>query len=112
MFRSFQQTLDAIGSGSISVRPSDVAVEWDIYQISIQTQATNYPTTCDILWNNFFLCTSFQGWKDCATGPPDIVVGPSDFLLVNFSGGKPNDVASIGVWYNENPTGQTYSTAH
>src|SRR5215469_18731056 len=99
-------------TATIGIHPSETNIEWDIYQISVLVLPIWSNTTVDITYNGFFLCSSFQGWKDCATGPPDVVVGPSDFLLVNFSGGKPNDVASIGVWYNENPTGQTYSTAH
>jgi len=111
-FRVFQMKLDANGHAAQRVRPNDVAVEWDIYQISVLTAQTNYPVTVDLMYNGFFLAGSFQGWKDCATGPPDVVVQPSDIFEVIFNGGAPNDTATVGVWFNENPTGTTYSTAH
>ena len=102
-------------SATIGIHPSDTNVEWDIYQLSVKVDPVWSNTTVDVNYNGFFLCGSFQGWKDCATGPPDIVVQPSDMLSVVFSGltGAPtNTQLTVAIWYNENATGTTYSTAH
>jgi len=112
MFRSFAVTLDTNGNGNIDLSPYIESVEWDIYQISVQTGQVVHGCTCQIQHNRFFLCGSAQGSLDCAIGPPDIVVMPSDLLTIMWSDGKPGDQAMAGVWYNENPTGTTYSSSH
>ena len=104
--------LDASGNGTITIRPTDVAVEWDIYQISTLTGNQKNNCDVDVLYNGFYLCNSYQGQKDTAVGPPDVVLQPSDFLMINFIGGSAGDFANVGIWFNENPTGTTISTAH
>lgn len=112
MFRTYQDKVANNGTCTITVRPEVAAVEWDIYQISVQTGLTTYASTCDILYNGFFLCGTYQGYKDTAVGPPDVVLQPNDRLMIQFSGASPGDTATVGIWYNENPTNSTYSTAH
>ena len=112
MFRTFQVMLDNAGNGSVDLSPYIESMEWDIYQLSIQTGKATAACTCEVRHNGFFLCNSLQGWKDTAVGPPDIVVQPGDMLSVNWINGAAKDEATVGVWYNENPTGTTYSTAH
>jgi hypothetical protein len=94
------------------VSPANPNNEWDIYQISVSTKTFTPTCLAEVLHNNFFLCGSPQGSLDTATGPPDIVVRASDFLEIAWTNGTANDLATVGVWYNENPTGQTTSTAH
>ena len=118
MFRAFQTRLntpDAVGGtygGSVVVEPPSSAWEWDIYQIAIQTKTFSPTCQVEVLHNNFFLCGSPSGSLDTATGPPDVVVRPSDFLAVVWTGGVHNDLATVGIWYNENQTGTTISLAH
>lgn len=112
MFRAYQVKLDANGSGTITVSPYVESVEWDIYQISVQTQQQNDSCNVTINWNGYFLCGSNQGYRDNATGPPDIVVRASDILTIAWTLGNPGDQAQAGVWFNENPAGTTYSSSH
>ena len=112
MFRTFQTILDTTGYGEIDLSPYIESMEWDIYQLSIHTGKTTSACTCEIKHNGFFLCNSLQGWKDTAVGPPDIVVTPGDTLSICWYDGASKDQATVGIWYNENPTGTTYSTAH
>jgi hypothetical protein len=104
--------LDSGGSGVVTIGPNQTAMEWDIYQISLRT--TNFVSTCwaVIEVNGFFLCSTPQGSLDTATGPPDTVLQPGDEMTVLFVSAHPNDLASVGIWYNENPVGTTMSTAH
>jgi len=111
VFRVFQGKL-VNGTVALRARPNDVAVEWDIYQISTTLDNMNHSVYVDLMYNGFFLANSFQGQKDCATGPPDVVVQPSDIFEIVFYNGVSGDLATAGIWYNENPTGTTYSTAH
>ena len=112
MFRSFQsQPFDATGSGFISLSPYVESMEWDVYQVSVQTQSST-TSYCEMRHNGFFLCATTQGAKDSADGPPDVIVLPSDMLTLIWSHGAPGDIGTAGVWYNENPKGTTYSTAH
>jgi hypothetical protein len=112
MFRAFQTTLNASGNGQIDISPYIESVEWDIYTVAIQTQIQNPSCIAEIHQNGFFLCASSQGSKDTATGPPDAVILPNDILSILWFNGTANDVATAGVWYNENPKGTTTSSAH
>lgn len=112
MFRTFQTKLDTSGNGSVDVSPFIANKEWDIYQISVQTDTFIASCVCELLHNGFFLCVSPQGAMDTATGPPDIVVGPGDILTAKWFNGHPNDLATVGFWYNENDTGTTISFTH
>lgn len=112
MFRSFETTFNANGLASIDLSPYIESVEWDIYQISVQTGIVTGGCSASILHNNFFLCGTTFGSKDSAAGPPDCVVQPKDTFTIQWAGGSPGDQAILGVWYNENPTGTTISTAH
>lgn len=87
-------------------------MEWDIYQLS--TKTNTFLTSCqvEIQKNGYFLCASPQGALDTATGPPDIVLQPTDILEAIFIHGAPNDTATISLWYNENQVNTTYSTSH
>lgn len=100
------------GFQAVRITPQIRSVEWDIYQISVQTTSQNDACTVEIHWNNYFLCGSNQGFKDCATGPPDVIVGADDTLLILWSNVNLGDVCQASIWYNENPAGTTYSTAH
>lgn len=112
MFRSFQTRLDASGNGFVSLSPYVESIEWDIYQVSIQTATAIATCTAEIRHNGFFLCSTAQGSKDSATGPPDCVVQASDMFSIYWFNGQPNDQATVGIWFNENPAGTTYSSAH
>lgn len=100
------------GTAKIDLSPYIESVEWDIYQISVQTTTMVANCRCQVLHNNFFLCGSVQGSKDAADGPPDCVVLPKDTFSVQWIGGNPGDQATLGIWYNENPVGATYSASH
>ena len=112
MFRTFQTQLDQSGSGSIHISPYIESVEWDIYQISVQTSTLVTACQCHLHHNGYFLCHSIQGSRDTAVGPPDVVVKPADMFAIYWLNGAPNDQATVGIWYNENPQGTTSSTAH
>jgi len=112
MFRAFQTILDASGSGTIDLSPYIESVEWDIYQISVQTQSMVASCGVEVRHNGFYLCASTHGSKDSASGPPDCVVEPKDTFTIRWFNGKPGDQANLAVWYNENQVGTTYSTAH
>lgn len=112
MFRTFQIYLDSNGNGQVDVSPFIANKEWDIYQISVQTAIFKQSCICQIQHNRFFLCVSPQGSMDTATGPPDIVVGPGDILTVIWFAGQSKDLATVGLWYNENDVGTTVSFTH
>lgn len=113
MFRAFQATASAAGGiVTIDLSPFIESVEWDIYQISVQTQVQNDSCTCEIHHNGYFLCGTNQGFKDSATGPPDLVALPSDTVTIMWNNVNPHDQCQAGVWYNENPQGTTISLAH
>lgn len=112
MFRSFQTMLDNTGNGTVGISPYIESMEWDVYQITVQTGRFISGCTAEIRHNGFYLCMTSQGCKDSATGPPDVVVGPTDMLNIVFTGGIAGDTATVGIWYNENPKGTTMSTAH
>ena len=108
MFRAFQVKLDSQGAGNVRVGPPNVNNEWDIYQISLNCSGPPMAKcTATLFHNGFFLCASPQGWSDTATGPPNTLVRPGDALTVSWVGGSPGDIATAGVWYNENPVGST-----
>ena len=112
MFRAFQATAGTSGYAQVDLSPYIESVEWDIYQMTIQTAKVTAATQCEVKHNGFLLCYTLQGWRDTAVGPPDIVVRPGDTLSVCWSNMNPMDIATVGVWYNEVPQGTTYSTAH
>lgn len=117
MFRAYQMNFTTrlsptATTGSIFITPEIDSMEWDIYQISVQTQQQNDACQALIFLNGFFLCGTNQGYLDCATGPPDVVVGGKDKLQIEWIGTNPGDIVQCGIWYNENPTGTTYSSAH
>jgi hypothetical protein len=112
MFRSYQTHIDINGTGRIDISPMVEAVEWDVYQISVQTGTQAATCTAQISHNEFFLCATNYGFRDSAHGPPDVVVLPADMLTVTWAGGTYQDTATVGIWYNQVPTGTTYSTAH
>jgi hypothetical protein len=104
--------LDSTGGGAVNVGPSITNMEWDIYQISVTTTRIVASCQAQILHNGFFLCATPVGSRDTATGPPDIVVRPGDDLTVQWIDGAVGDLATVGVWYNENPVGTTVSMSH
>lgn len=112
MFRAFQMKLNNNGYGQVHVHPENTAMEWDIYQITNLLGQYSSSAIVEIQHNSFFLCGSPNGWRDTATGPPDIVLQPGDDLVVTFAYANANDLATVGIWYNENPVGTTTSTAH
>lgn len=113
MFRARQMKLDSTaGSGTITITPEIDTVEWDIYQISVQTGQQNDACQVQIAINGFFLCGTNQGFLDCATGPPDAVITGKDKLTITWFNANLGDTLQCGFWYNENPTGTTYSSAH
>lgn len=112
MFRTFQTRVDEHGNAIVHVQTLTTAMEWDIYQISVKTQVFWVFTQSEIQINGFFVCGSPQGSLDTATGPPDIVLTPGDDLTVAWINASPGDIATVGIWYNENPVGTTYSTSH
>lgn len=107
MFRAFQTTLDSNGAGYVRVGPGMTNVEWNVRQVSVRC-AQAHPQCQVIMYHNgFFVCGSPQGWLDTATGPPNLVVRPGDELTVQWTFGIPEDLATAGVWYTENPVGTT-----
>lgn len=118
MFRAYQVQLSAAGGGSpggsgqVIISPNVESVEWDIYQLTIQTATFSNACVASVMHNGFFLCNSFAGTKDVATGPPDIVVLPADQLIVAWTGGIPGDMATASIWFNQNPQGTTMSLSH
>lgn len=111
-FRSFETNFNSSGNALIDLSPYIESVEWDIYQVSVQTIPIVGSCIVEIHHNGFFLCGTAQGAKDSASGPPDCVVGPKDMFTVMWTNGPVGGQALLGVWYNENATGTTYSTAH
>lgn len=112
MFRTFQMKVDPNGTAVVHVHTLTTAMEWDIYQISVKTQVFWVYTQAEIQVNGFFVCGSPQGSLDTATGPPDIVIKPGDDLTVTWINASPGDIATVGIWYNENPVGTTLSFTH
>lgn len=110
MFRTFQVKVANDGTAEVDVGPDITNVEWDVYQISVQTSIFNQACVCEIRHNGYFLCVSPQGSMDSATGPPDIVVRAGDSLSANWYRATPGDLATVGIWYNENPIGSTLSS--
>ena len=107
MFRNFQGTIGASGSGSMDIIQPNAVVEWDIYQISCQCGTLQGGCFVTLFVNGFFLCATPQGSRDTATGPPDVVLGHSDTLTAQWTNGIPNDPINVGLWYNEYPAGTT-----
>lgn len=112
MFRVYQSKAAADGTANISISPEIDAMEWDVYQISVQTQNQVDACRVQVMVNGFFLCGTSQGFLDCATGPPDAVITGKDHLTIMWFEANPGDLCQAAIWYNENPTGSTYSTAH
>ena len=112
MFRAFSTLINAQGYGFFDLSPYIESVEWDIYQVSVQTQTVVANCSAQLNHNGFFLCGTAYGSKDSASGPPDCIVLPSDIFTVQWFNGHPGDQALLGVWFNENPQGTTYSSAH
>lgn len=112
MFRSFQDTINTTGAGKVDISHGNAAVEWDIYQISCSCGAITAPCLVILYINNNFLCATPQGSLDTATGPPDVVLNSTDILTAQWQQGSPGDVITVGLWYNENPVGMTFSSAH
>src|SRR5215467_14042617 len=78
MFRAFQGTLDGTGRGKIDVSPNNEAVEWDIYQISVQTNSMRAASIAEIQHNGYFLCGTNSAQRDTAVGPPDLILRAVD----------------------------------
>lgn len=112
MFRNYANTIDHTGSGSVDITHGNAAVEWDVYQISCSCGTMTAPCIVILYVNMNFLCATAQGSLDTATGPPDVVLNSSDILTAAWQQGMPGDQINVGIWYNENPVGFTYSTAH
>lgn len=112
MFQSFQGKADIRGAAVVEITTQNSAMEWDIYQISIKSNTFLANCVAAIYFNGFFLCATPQGSMDTATGPPDVVIQPGDLLTVEFTAAPPNDTVSVGIWFNENPVGTTYSSSH
>lgn len=115
MQRATQVQLDNTGQGIAIIQVPNTNFEWDIYQISLETSSgQNMAPYCqaEIRHNGFFLCSTAQGTKDTATGPPDTVLKPNDQLTVQWIFGVHMDIATVSFFYNENLVGGTYSTAH
>lgn len=112
MFRAYQAVANSSGFATVTFSPYVESVEWDVYQISIQTSNQNDACSCEVHHNGYFLCGTNQGFKDSAVGPPDMVVKASDIATIMWFGANPGDQCQAGIWYNENPAGTTISTAH
>ena len=111
MFRAFETRAKA-STVTVDISPYIESVEWDIYQISVQTSSQVDACTCEIHHNGYFLCGTNQGFKDSAVGPPDLVALPSDTVTIIWNNVAIGDQCQCGIWYNENPTGTTFSTSH
>lgn len=112
MVRSYSGIIDAHGNATLTIYQNNVAMEWDIYQISCS--CGNMAATCIVIIsiNGNFLCSTPQGSMDTACGPPDAVIGVSDVMTIQWLQGMPGDQVVANIWYNENPDGTTFSTAH
>lgn len=112
MFRQFESTIDNFGNAQVDVRHNSTATEWDIYQISVTCGAMGAPCIVQLVVNGAFLCATPQGSLDTATGPPDVILNATDLLSGLWSNGVAGDTVVMNIWYNENPVGTTYSSAH
>jgi|SRR5215469_826308 len=100
-------------SAEVDISPFLANWAWEIYQIAIETQPMQDGTQCEIYHNGNMLCWTPNGSKDVATGPPNVVVQPSEKLIVVFSqAATPNTVpgqteprAIVTISYNERQTG-------
>jgi hypothetical protein len=112
MFRSYQGSINAAGTGSVEIFHTNTATEWDIYQISCICGTMGATCVVILYVNGAFLCASPQGSIDTATGPPDLVLNSSDKLLAEWQLGTIGDTVTVNIWYNENPVGTTMSISH
>jgi hypothetical protein len=112
VYRSYQGSIGANGRGSVEVRHGNAAVEWDIYQISCQCGTMGATCVVILYVNGAFLCATPQGSLDTACGPPDVVLNSTDTLTATWQLGTVGDTVTVGIWYNENPSGTTISLAH
>jgi len=106
-YRAFTGTISANGSGTVTIQNGNAATEWDIFQIS--TQCGSIQANCIVILyvNGNFLCATPQGSLDTAYGPPNVILRSTDVLTAVWSNGFPADPLTVGIWYNENPVGQS-----
>lgn len=143
MWNRFDETISA--DLVIDIAPNNTAMEWDIYQISVETMPMIQGCFCEIRLNadpltvsvgsisitqpypgitnpypsGYLVCYTGQGSKDTAVGPPDIVAQAGDQLNIRWiaytlqgDDTTGHALCSAYLYYNENPVGTTYSSAH
>lgn len=103
--RQYQTTLDHTGAGRVDIQPTNVAMEWEIQQIPVNTKVYSPNCVCAIYHNDSYLHSTPIGSQDTATGPPYPIVGPGDMLTITWAGGVAGDQATATIWYTEGPAG-------
>lgn len=107
MYRAFTNTIAPSGNGSVPIQNTNAAMEWDIYQISVQCGAIQANCIVILYINGNFLCATPQGSLDTAVGPPNVILRATDVLTAQWQNGFPGDPLTVGIWYNENPVGSS-----
>lgn len=103
--RRYQTRLSSTGTGQIDVSPNNGAMEWKLFQVSVLTQTMNRNCMAALVHNDAYLHSTPNGSLDAATGPPYPIINSADVFSVYWSGGTPNDQATLTIWYDEVPVG-------
>lgn len=97
------------GTALAHIHVPQSAMEWSIYQFSLETTPHNQNAApycqAEIRHNGFFLCSTPQGTKDTATGPPATICKPNDEITIQWINAIPGDLATVSFFYDENPVG-------
>lgn len=108
--RQYQTFLDSNGVGRIDITPSNVAMEWKIFQVPIFTKTFTSGCIGAIFHNDSYLHSTPIGSLDAAAGPPYPIITSGDVFTISWTGGKPGDQATATIWYEENPAGTSQPT--
>ena len=102
LHRGGQVVLDANGNGTVTLYPDHAQQRWEVRHVVVQTSqaATAIPIPVAQLYVNIVDPVHSRGAT--ASGSQDIFdgnirIGPSDLLLVVWTGGIPGTVASVTV---------------
>lgn len=110
--RRYQVQLDSTGAGSLNIDPNNAAMEWDINQISVQTNPLVNGCICALFFNGAYIHHTMFGSQDSAQGNPNTLVAPNDELTVAWTNGPPNGQGTVSIWFEENPSGTTVRPGH
>lgn len=105
MHRRYQVRLDSTGTGRVDISPDITAVEWDVYQVSVQTNPIRSGCIAAMYFNDAYIHHTMFGSQDSASGAPNTVLNPQDIFTVVWTGGTAQAQATVSIWYSENPVG-------